>query len=83
MGQCAAHPTASGALLDHPGADHEWLHPQSHDVLEEKRVCEKGFFPVAHGYQHCHRNKGGLTFFSVKGTPFFSLMDYTRVAQSG
>ena len=61
MAQCAAHPTASGALLDHPGADHEWLHPQSDDVLEEKRVCEKGFFPVAHGYQHCHRNKGGLT----------------------
>jgi len=31
----AAHPTATGALLDHHGADHEWLHLQCHDVLED------------------------------------------------
>ena len=43
----AAHPTATGALLDHPGADHEWLHLQSHDVLEEKLVRDKGFFRYA------------------------------------
>ena len=57
----AAHPTTTGALLDHHGADHEWLHLQCHDVLEEKFVHEKGFFPVAHVYQHCHRNKAGLS----------------------
>ena len=61
MGLGAAQPTATGAQLDHPGADHECLHPQSDDVLQEKLVRDKGFFPVAHGYQHCHRNKAGLT----------------------
>jgi hypothetical protein len=61
MGLDAAHPTVNGALLDHPGADHESLHPQSHDVLQENLVCEKGFFPVAHGYQRCHRNNAGFT----------------------
>ena len=57
----AAHATATGALLDHHGADHEWLHPQSHDMLEEKLVRDKGFFPVSHVYQHCLRNKASLT----------------------
>ena len=56
MGLGAAQPTATSDLLDHPGADHECLHPQSDDVLEEKLVRDKGFFPVAHRYQHCHRN---------------------------
>ena len=37
----AAHPTATGALLDHHGGDHEWLHLQCHDVLEEKLAHEE------------------------------------------
>ena len=46
MGLGAAHPTANGALLDHPGANRESLHPQSYDVLQEKLVRDNGFFPV-------------------------------------
>jgi hypothetical protein len=61
MGLGAAHPTANGALLDHPGVDNECVHSQSHDVLQEKLLRDRGSFPVAHGYQHCHRNKVGLT----------------------
>ena len=57
----AAHPTANGAPQDHPGVDNECLNSQSHDVLQEKLLRDLGSFPVAHGYQHCHRNKAGLT----------------------
>ena len=54
-------PAANGARPDHHGAGYECWHFQYPDVLGGKLEADRGSYPLALEYQHCHKNKASLT----------------------